>query len=85
MVRYLNEVIANITLSINPLEEIEGRKTFHDRHILTDIGGVSFSAGLDEGDENETEEISLLTMEVYRLRWNQYVECNGFRIVSTPP
>lgn len=49
----------------------DGEK-LHNRYILTDIGGVSFSIGLDEGDEGETDDVKLLDIEPYKLRWSQY-------------
>jgi len=44
----------------------------HNRYILTDIGGVSFHSGLDEGEPGETDEISLMDAEAYRFRYDQY-------------
>lgn len=48
----------------------------HNRFILTDIGGVKFGVGLDDGRSGETDEVSLLTKETYELRWSQYVSDN---------
>ncbi|RJP24020.1 MAG: hypothetical protein C4520_04815 [Candidatus Abyssobacteria bacterium SURF_5] len=49
----------------------DGQK-LHNRYILTDLGGVKFQHGLDEGDDGETDDIDLLNREQYELRWNQY-------------
>ena len=44
----------------------------HNRYILTDIGGVQFGIGLDEGKEGETDEITLMNRRQYLTRWEQY-------------
>lgn len=54
-----------------------GSETLHDRFILTNLGGVTFTVGLDEGDHGETTAIHLLDPAEYQLRWNQYM--------GTPP
>ena len=53
-------------------ERPNGEK-LHNRFILTDIGGISFRTGLDAGAEGQTDEISLLTPDVYRVRFEQYI------------
>jgi hypothetical protein len=52
-------------------QRCEGEK-LHNRYILTDIGGITFSTGLDSGSAGETDDISLLNREQYLKRWNQY-------------
>ena len=47
-----------------------GSERLHNRYILTDIGGVTFNHGLDEGDG--TDDISRLSREIYRKRCNDY-------------
>lgn len=50
-----------------------GGEKLHDRYIITDIGGVNFSIGLDEGADGETQKISLLEKNTYETVWNDYV------------
>ena len=45
----------------------------HNRYILTDVGGVQFFTGLDEGDPGTTDDISLLGADAYRERLENYV------------
>lgn len=54
--------------------ERPGGEKFHNRFILTDIGGVSFGIGLDDsdGDNGQTDDIQLLNQETYSLRFAQY-------------
>ncbi|MDM8548922.1 hypothetical protein QUF72_02545 [Desulfobacterales bacterium HSG2] len=46
----------------------------HNRFILTNIGGVAFLFGLDEGDGSDI--VVLLTRKVYEQIWEQYAESN---------
>jgi hypothetical protein len=44
----------------------------HNRYILTDIGGVSFGVGLDDGIDGETDEVTVLEDMTYQFRWAQF-------------
>jgi hypothetical protein len=44
----------------------------HNRYVLTDIGGVQFGVGLDEGDVGTTDDVTLLSTDVYRRRLEDY-------------
>lgn len=51
------------------------RKEFHNRYILTDIGGVSFETGLDDnnfGAGTEKDDVNVLGEERYQELWQQY-------------
>lgn len=50
----------------------QGGEKLHDRFILTDIGGVKFSVGLDEGKKGETTDVSLMQLSEYKQIWSQY-------------
>jgi hypothetical protein len=50
-----------------------GGKKLHDRYLITDIGGVNFSIGLDEGETGETQNISLLKRNTYEIIWEDYI------------
>ncbi len=49
----------------------QGEK-LHNRYILTDLGGVAFGTGLDEGVAGETDDVTLMDHEQYDKRWSQY-------------
>jgi len=53
-----------------------GGEDFHDRHILTEIGGLLFSVGLDEGDSGKTTAVHILSKKEYELLWQQYLGPN---------
>jgi len=63
-------------------EQSEG-EALHNRYILTDLGGVTFPAGLDEGDPGETDDMSLLDEDLCRLRSSQFdVASSAFDFVD---
>ena len=47
-------------------------ETLHPRYILTDKGGIRVEHGLDEGEDGETTDISLLGETLYSQRWSEY-------------
>ncbi|HAM50980.1 MAG TPA: hypothetical protein DCP92_09945 [Nitrospiraceae bacterium] len=62
--------------------QIEGGETLHPRYILTDKGGVRVEHGLDEGEDGETTDISILDLPVYQQRWRDYHESPAFELVD---
>lgn len=51
----------------------------HNRYLLTELGGVSFGTGVDEGSPRETDDLQLLAPNVLAFRSRQYVQRNeGF-------
>ncbi len=63
---------AGARLRVVRLVERPGGERLHNRYILTDIGGVLFGAGLDDGDEGATDDVHLLERAQYEERWRQY-------------
>ena len=63
---------AGQNLTIRRLQERPGGERLHNRYILTELGGVSFGAGLDEGKAGSMDDLALLERDPYRLRWGQY-------------
>jgi len=61
-----------LSLRIVRWRERDGGEKLHGRYILTDVGGVSFQIGLDEGKTGETEDIDLMDRAKYLKRWSQY-------------
>ena len=45
---------------------------FHDRFVLTELGGVMATASLMTGQRTHTTNLNLLDAEQYRLRWSQF-------------
>ena len=59
-------------LRIVRLRQRPGGERLHNRYILTDIGGVLFGVGLDDGDEGDTDDVQLLDRAQYEERWRHY-------------
>ncbi len=57
-------------LTVRRWKDRAGGQRSHNRYILTDIGGVLFGHGLDEGDGSD--DISRLSREIYRKRCDDY-------------
>jgi hypothetical protein len=52
----------------------------HNRYVITELGGVSFGTGVDEGSPRETDDLLLLAPDVLAFRSRQYVQrTEGFR------
>ena len=49
-----------------------GGDKLHNRYILTDVGGVQFGAGLDEGDQGATDDVTIIDDDTYRRRMVDY-------------
>ena len=58
---------------VRRLSEKQGGERLHNRYILTDLGGVTFGIGLDEGADGGTDDLALMGRGQYELRWSQYV------------
>jgi len=59
-------------VTIYQWQERLGGQRLHNRYILTDLGGVSFSHGLDAGGDGETDDINRLDHEQYIYRCKEY-------------
>jgi len=75
--RSLPRVIDNsILIKFKEIAEKPNGEKIHDRYILTDIGGVKFSVGLDEDQQratNQTTGVDLLEDHIYQQIWFQYM------------
>jgi hypothetical protein len=82
----LSDIIPrNIAVTVIRLRQKMDGEKLHNRYILTDIGGVKFNTGLDDGKSGETDDVDLLDRIQLNLRWQQYC-CNprAFDIVDEP-
>ncbi len=74
--RCLPRIVPNgIRILLKRWKQNETGQGLHNRYILTDIGGVTFGAGLDEScrdPERDTDDLSLMNKETFNLRWAQY-------------
>ena len=61
-----------VQLVLLRLRERPGGQRLHNRYILTDLGGVVFGAGLDDGEDGETDDVALMDRAQSQLRWAQH-------------
>jgi hypothetical protein len=61
-----------LTVNFVKLAQQPNGEQLHNRYILTDIGGVTFNVGLDDGDIGQTDDVTLMDRKQYELRWSQY-------------
>lgn len=58
---------------VRRLQERPRSERLHNRYILTDIGGVLFGVGLDNGNSGDTDDVTLLGRVQLILRRDQYL------------
>lgn len=61
-----------LRLILRRLRQRPGAESLHNRYILTDIGGVIFGQGLDDGAAGETDDVSLMERAQFERRWQQH-------------
>ncbi len=65
-------VPAHLNLIVRRWTNRDGGERLHNRYILTDIGGVQFGVGLDEGDPGATDDVTRLDTDAYDRRMKDY-------------
>lgn len=63
---------SGLTLIVRRLIDRDGGERQHNRYILTDIGGIQFGVGLDEGAPGSTDDVTRLDADSYRRRMEDY-------------
>lgn len=61
-----------MTVVLRRLRDRAGGERLHNRYVLTDIGGILFGVGLDEGEATQNDDLSILSADQYALRVEQY-------------
>ena len=76
---------ATVRVEFRRWRQRTGGEKFHNRYVLSDLGGVMLGTGLDAGDVGETDDLLLLPRAVFERRWEQYVRNDGsFEEVDKP-
>lgn len=72
----------NFALAVNfkSLAAREGNERLHNRYVLSNLAGVCFVHGLDEGEG--TDDVSILSEEVYNKRWEHYTTNIVFDLIE---
>lgn len=76
-----------LSVTLHQWREKDKGQKFHNRYILTNLGGIAFGHGLDAGGSGETDDISCLSRDSFETYWNYYYcEHSSFfeRVEKTP-
>ena len=73
-----------VTVEFVRWRERAGGEEFHNRYVLTDVGGVMLGVGLDAGSAGATDDVLILPRPQYELHWRQYVNETAFDCVDRP-
>lgn len=65
-------IAAGIELRLIRWKQRTDGREIHARYILTEIGGISFDPGLDEGEIGELVQLTLLEPSIYKQVWTDY-------------
>jgi hypothetical protein len=70
---YLPHIVpTGLTLTVRRWKNRVAGERLHNRYVLTDIGGVQFGVGLDEGDPGTTDDVTRLAPDSYRRRLEEF-------------
>ena len=73
LANYYKEIIPlGLVVTLFHWQEKKGGQSLHNRYILTDIGGVSFSHGLDKGKKGQADVITRLDCSLYHELCDEY-------------
>ena len=61
-----------------------GGEKFHQRFILSDIGGVEVDPGLDDGNEGESFKVMLLKRKMFEKHWQDFIAAPAFDLAEAP-
>ncbi|WP_313263085.1 hypothetical protein [Stutzerimonas kunmingensis] len=80
----LGEKFGNIEFEVFELRETTVGDVFHNRCILTEHGGVVTGHGIGvSGNESHTDEVFLMSADIYQKKWQQFMELKCFCVVSS--
>jgi hypothetical protein len=61
-----------------------GGEKFHQRFILSDIGGVEVDPGLDDGKKGENFKVMLLKRKMFEKHWQDFIAAPAFDLAEAP-
>ncbi|WP_348685738.1 hypothetical protein [Aeromonas bestiarum] len=79
----IENLMQGLQFGVYELDEMPGHDVFHNRYLLTELGGVSLGHGVDlSEDEAHSDDVTLLGREVYDQKWRRFVDMTDFTILS---
>lgn len=79
-----SRIPAGVTLTFKRWAERAGGERFHNRYLLSNIGGVIIGVGLDAGREGQTDDVNLMDAVQFLKRWDQFNGACAFDLVDEP-
>lgn len=80
----LTDIPDSIEIHVKELDVGTDTDIFHNRYLLTSLGGMILGAGVDlSEDTNHTDDVILMDKDLYTRRWNQYVSDMKYPVVSS--
>lgn len=75
----------DLELTLLRWEQLTEGERLHPRYILTELGGISFEGGLDEGKAGESTDAAILEPAILERRWADYhLDSSTFRLAQDP-
>ncbi|NEV60377.1 hypothetical protein [Thiorhodococcus minor] len=65
-------------LILKKLTQQDTGEKIHNRYIITELGGVQFGTGMDDGKKGENDDVNLMDIDQYLQRWDQYCDREKF-------
>ncbi|MBI2566409.1 MAG: hypothetical protein HYV63_05185 [Candidatus Schekmanbacteria bacterium] len=79
-----SHIAAGVRIRFKRWSERRNGEKLHNRYLLTDIGGVIFGVGLDEGKASQTDDVNLMDAVQFLKRWGQFNDTCAFDLVDEP-
>jgi hypothetical protein len=79
-----SRIAAGVKVRFKRWSERANGEKFHNRYLLTDIGGVIFGVGLDAGSASQTDDVNLMDAVQFLKRWGQFNGVCAFDLVDEP-
>ena len=74
---------SGVQLTLVRWDELTDGERPHPRYVLTELGGIRFDVGLDEGQAGQSTDAEIVAPEIFSHRRAQYaVDSNAFRLVQ---
>jgi hypothetical protein len=74
----------SISINIYELKENDGSDTFHNRCILSELGGISLGHGIGVSeDESHSDDATVLEKPIYLKKWAQFIMNNDFSVITS--
>lgn len=84
ILRDIPNLSCSLTVCVKELDTSENLDIFHNRYLLTPLGGVILGSGVDVSeDPNHTDDAILMDKFLYARRWNQYVTDLQLVVISS--